>query len=585
MSVGTRTARPAGQLALRPEPGTGAFVWGVWALLSLAAAAFVAHFAMNVPLWDDYSIVVALVGKRPVSVAWLWEQCNEHRIALPKLLLLCAERLAGDDVRAGMYLSVLALSIVAAALVWLAARERGGLRIYDALFPLLLLHLGQASNFLWSIQFIHVLPTALAIVFLIAIAARSSWPGPGVVVMLGVVLGLLPLCGGTGLLYVPALSLWLLGSAIAQAHSAESGSWRRAMTDLAVMLPGLGFSVLYFRGFRAGLHPEPTGGVVDVGRTGLQFLAGGIGVPAARFWPWSGWVTLVLLVLGLVFLSRAWAAWPDERPRAFGLAVFVAAMLALAAGVGWGRGWAGERAGFQDRYFTMASPLWCGLMLVFRLYSPAPIARLVQSAFFAALCAFAWPNTEAGLEYGRDVAARSQALAHDLAAGVPAYQIVRKFTPFLHPSQDEVSRLLPILRDARFGPFRALRDSPGFREVPLALEPTRVYLARWEGTTAHVTGVDPQITFTLARPGPVAGIRIDYAHSNRQGAPARFQLSWKRPGQASYTDAQRYTNWILPTGSGRETTVWIDDVLEQFRIQPDNQPCEFRFDQITLLEP
>jgi hypothetical protein len=584
MSAGNRAARPAVQSADGPAPGARAFVWGAWGLMSLAATAFVAHYGTNVPVWDDYSIVVALIGDRPVTLEWLWEQCNEHRIALPKLILLYAERLAGNDVRAGMFLSVATLSLLAAALVGLSARLKGGIRPSDALFPLLLLHVGQASNLLWSIQFIHVLPTALGTAFLIAIAVRSSWPGPRIIALAGVGLALLPLCGGTGLMFVPGLVLWLLGVAVAHARSVRVGRWRRALMAVLAVLPGLGFSALYFRGFRAGLHPETTGGIVDVARTALQFLTGGIGIPAALLWPWSGAVTLGLAALCVVLLGRSWWRQPDERPRVFGLAAFLAAVLALAAAVGWGRGWSGGRAGFQERYFTMATPLWCWLALVFRLYAPPALGRLVPNALFAALCAFGWPNTEAGLEYGRDVAARAKALSNDLLAGVPAYRIVKSHTPFLYPSQDEVTRLLPILRNARFGPFQSLRDSPTFRETSVPLRPTQVTLARWDGTTAHVTGVDPQITFTLTRPCPVAGIRIKYAHTNLQRAPARFQLSWKRPGQQNYTDAQRYTNWTLPTGEGKQTTVWVDDILEQFRIQPDNQPCEFRIEQITLLE-
>jgi hypothetical protein len=584
-SAGTEAASAAGRFIEGPEPGASAFVWGVWLLMSVAAIAFVATFAANVPVWDDYSVVAALLGDRPVTLHWLWEQCNEHRIALPKLILFWADRLAGNDVRAGMFLSVATLIALAAALVVLSARQSGGLRPSDAFFPILLLHVGQASNFLWSIQFIHVLPTALGTAFLIAIAARSSWPGLWTVVAAGFVLALLPLCGGTGLMYVPGLALWLLGAAIAGVPSARSEGPGRAILAPVALVPGLGFASFYFRGFRAGIHPESSGGVVDGARTGLQFLTGGMGAPAAMLWPWSGAVMVAMAVTGVVFLVRAWVAQPGERPRVFGMAAFLAAMLALAAGVGWGRGWAGYTAGFQERYFTMASPLWCWFVLVFRLYAPPAMGRLVANTLFAGVCAFLWPNTEAGLEYGRKVAAQATSLAGDLRAGMPTYRVIRKYTPFLHPSQDEVARLLPMLRDARWGPFGSLQNSPSFRETRLRLDPTRVYLARWDGTTAHVTGVDPQLTFTLPRPAPVAGIRINYAHANRQGAPARFQLSWKRPGQSSYTDVDRCTNWHLPTGEGRETTVWVDDVLEQFRIQPDNQPCEFRIDKITLLEP
>jgi hypothetical protein len=562
-----------------------AFAWGAWGALTLAAIAFVANYAANVPVWDDYKIVCELVGNQPVTLPWLWEQCNEHRIALPKLILVYVERLAGHDVRAGMFLSVLALSGLSAALLWLSARLPGGNRPTDALFPLLLLNVGQATNLLWSNQFIHALSIAIGTAYLLPIVAGASWPGRMTVVLAGVGLALLPLCGGTGLMFVPGLELWLFGAAVAEAGSMRPGRWPRVVMVVAAMLPGLVLTVLYLRGFRKGLYPDAPGGIFDGLRTGVQFLTGGIGIPGAVLWPWSGAATLGLLALSVVFLGRACVLRPDERPRIFGLTAFLAAMLALAAAVGWGRSWAGNFAGFQERYITMATPLWCWFAFVFRLYTPPNVGQLLLNALFAALCACAWPNTEAGLQYGRRCATMTTSLSSDLRAGMPAYRIVRKYTPFLHPEQDEVVRILPILRDAGLGPFGYLRDSPPLHSTALPLRPSHLYLARWEGNTAQVTGVDPQITFTLARPGPVAGVRIRYAHRNRQGAPARFQLSWKRPGQDEYTSTQRYANWNLPTGEGKETTIWIDDVVAQFRIQPDNQRCQFRIDEITLLEP
>ena len=154
--------------------------------MTVTAFGFVARYGTNVPIWDDYHIVGPLIGDRPVTLDWLWEQCNEHRIAVPKLILVFADRLAGNDVRAGMYLSVATFAGLAAALIRLAERLPGGGRPSDAFFPLLLLSLGHATNFLWSIQFAFVLPTALAIAFLIPIVARASWPGPGIAVMTGV---------------------------------------------------------------------------------------------------------------------------------------------------------------------------------------------------------------------------------------------------------------------------------------------------------------------------------------------------------------------------------------------------------------
>ena len=58
-----------------PEPGVRPFVWGVWGLLTVTAFGFVARYGTNVPTWDDYHIVGPLIGARPVTLDWLWEQC------------------------------------------------------------------------------------------------------------------------------------------------------------------------------------------------------------------------------------------------------------------------------------------------------------------------------------------------------------------------------------------------------------------------------------------------------------------------------------------------------------------------------
>ena len=149
-----RSDTPPTELTLEaPEAGASAFVWGVCGLLTLALIGFVARYGSNVPKWDDFSIVPQLAGVRPVTLRWLWEQGNEHRIPLPKLIMLSASRLAGNDVRAEMYLSVLALSGLSAALIAVASKLAGGLRSSDALFPLLLLSVGQAANLLWATSF------------------------------------------------------------------------------------------------------------------------------------------------------------------------------------------------------------------------------------------------------------------------------------------------------------------------------------------------------------------------------------------------------------------------------------------------
>jgi hypothetical protein len=567
------------------EPGVWVFLWVVFGVLSLSVAAFVALFSTNVPVWDDYNFVPAVVGDQPLTRGWLWEQRNEHRIPLAKLILVGACRAVGNDVRAGMAGSVAVLSALAAALVGLARRLPGGARPSDAVFSVLLLNVGHASNLLWCNQLHQVIPTAIGCGLLVLIAWRACWPGPATAVLVGIALVLLPLFGGTGLLYVPALAVWVLAAAWVEARSPRPGAVWRALLVALPAVPGLVLCALYLRGLRPGYHPAPADGIVDGARTAVQFLAGGIGEPAALGWPWSGVATLSLLVLALGSLARAWVTRPSARCQIFGLLAFLAALLTIAAGVGWGRGWAGSLAGFQGRYVTMATPLWCWLVIVFRLHVQPALGGVVANALFAAACVLLWPNTAAGLKHGREAEETARTMTQEIKAGAPPYRIVARFTPFLHPSQDEVARLLPLLRRTSVGPFGSLRNDPPFVEVPLPAKPTELSLARWDAatSTAQITGVDPQLKYVLPSPRHVAGVRIQYSHANAASAPARFRFAWKRPGQPDYLAAQGSSNWELPTGNHLVTTVWIDDDLSEFRIQPDNQRCEFHIDKITLL--
>jgi hypothetical protein len=81
-----------------------AFVLATWAFLALAVVLYIARYAHNVPYYDDWVIMVdALSGAQPVDAAWLWQAHNDHRIPIPKLVLLALYHLGGWDFRVGMF--------------------------------------------------------------------------------------------------------------------------------------------------------------------------------------------------------------------------------------------------------------------------------------------------------------------------------------------------------------------------------------------------------------------------------------------------------------------------------------------------
>ncbi len=575
----TDLSRPGG-------PGAGAFVLGVWAGLFAAALGFVLCYGPAFPRWDDFAMVPVLTGARRVSVEWLWSQHNEHRVPLPRLALLSLLRLSAGDFRAGMIFNVVALGCLALGMVLVARKVSGTWRETDAFFPLILLHLGHHANLLWAWQVQFVLSTVLAGGFLLVIVSGSSWPGPRKVVLAGGMLALLPLCGANGVALAPALSLWLLTSAAA--HLIEGGpSGRRAgLLTLAVTSLSLVPAALYFRDYRAAAHHTIEGGISASLATAVQFLSLTLGPSAARLGPYAGLLVAVLLVASVGLLIGVVIRLPGERPRALGLLASLGGLVSLAVGLGWGRAGSSGLGGFEPRYVTLTSPLGCTFYFVWDLYGGTPaLRRLITLGLLATMLVVLWPNSQAGLEAGTGLAEAAVRFEREVHSGTPMYLVIKHATPFLHPSEDELTSLLPTLRDSGVGVFRHLRPNPDFREVALPVAPSEVQLARWESGTAHITGVDPQLTYILLEGLHVAGVRLRYAHANSEGTPARFQMRWRGLDQPPGSPDRISSNWNLPTGRDRTTTVWVGDIIREFRVQPDNRPCEFRIESITLLIP
>ena len=343
--------------------GASWFVWAVWGAMLLAALAFVWKFGSNVPYWDEWEMVPILAGEQPVDAAWLWSEHNGHRIPLPKLLLLAAYKLTGADFRVGMYANVLALGAVAFIMIWVAKGLRGRSSYADAFFPLVLLHWGHCENFLWTWQLTQVTPVILVFILLIIIVHQGVHLSFGVAVLAGLCLLMLPLCGFPGLVYVPALAIWLGFAGVQYWRSPERYGKPRALVIWGLMSAALLLVALYFVGYQEPAHHLPAlhsgTSLIRFIRSCLsttgQFLSGGFGPAAEPSWPYSGLVMLGLLLLttGMLLRAAKRARAAEDRFRALALLLFIAATICLALSVGLGR----QGYGFTLRYFLLATPV------------------------------------------------------------------------------------------------------------------------------------------------------------------------------------------------------------------------------------
>src|SRR3954471_22777906 len=93
-----------------------AVTWGMWAAMLAATLAFVAHYASNVPSWDDWDMAPTLTRNQPVTWGWLWSQHNEHRAARPGLICRGLDWLTVIDMRVTMVFDLLVMALLAAAM-------------------------------------------------------------------------------------------------------------------------------------------------------------------------------------------------------------------------------------------------------------------------------------------------------------------------------------------------------------------------------------------------------------------------------------------------------------------------------------
>ena len=554
-------------------PGARPFVWAVWAAMTALALRFVALYGVDVPFWDGWSYVGYWTGQLPLSLEFLWSFHNEHRIPLPKLLLVGLARLTHCDFRAGMVFSVVALSTLSAALIRVVRRLRGGSTSFtDAYFPFLLLHWGHYQTFWSSFQAVFTLSTFFSIAMLLLIVRGRSRLGPVPAALASACLLCLPLNGAAGVAMVPAMGLWLSGTAIVQWRRSASGPDRRANFAIAAgclasTLAATAILVLYFRGYaRPEIHPE--GDLPATVRTSIEFLGSAFGNAAKVNWPTSGVLTVTILLSTVAVLLWSCRRRVSDRGRAIELLVYLCGCGSLALGLGHGRSGFGPLAGCEPRYAVLAVPAFCASYLAWARFGPASLSRIGQTSLFVMTCIVLLPNAEQATNNAVLNRAIVDDFERDLRDGMPMTDLVDNYHdkhPLL-PDPNEVSyEALSRLRDARVGMFKRLRGGPDGPGTPLPLVRAETQAMTWTNDVGRPIGPDPFAVFALDRPRRVAEIRLRLTvESTQRRTP--LMIYWRHSGRDDFDNARSLS---LPEVTGNEhrwITIPVHDDLDQLRI-------------------
>jgi len=465
----TSGARPAAREAapLLGARAAAAFVWGVWALMLVVVLACIARYGHDLPLAEDWNMVAALTGHEPNLARWLWEQNNEHRLPLQRLVYLALLKASGGDFRVGMVANALIMAAVAAAMIRTARRLRGGrTRVTDAFFPVALLHLGHWENLVWGWQIQFVLSTALVCVLLLVVVRDPAPPlAPRRALVAAAALVALPLCGANGLIFALAMAPWGLwvgarqgwggGSDPGSADAVRAARVLGAASVLAVLLVGL-----YFVGYERPSWVPPNPGRRASLETALHFAALALGPVASRAWTWIALgVVALLLTIGFLVTRAAWRERGPERDRALGLFCFGGGTLVLTLAMGWGRAATVPTQGMPDRYALLATPALCAAYFVAMLYGPRVAALAVQWALLVALVAVLPGNVREGFSWRDWYVSGATAVERDIAAGVPRLELARRHRQYLlHWNESMLADRIAMLRAARMGPFQGARE-------------------------------------------------------------------------------------------------------------------------------
>ena len=415
---------------------------GGWAVFTLVALSFVVTFGSNAPYADEWEFVPALVGKEPAG-PWLWALHNEHRMPLPRAIVLGLFRLT-HDFRAGMVLQVLMMSGLALWLMRFADRLRGGPHWADAFFPVSLLHLGHWENFVMGYQvcfaLVCVLAAAVGVVALQTTRENAFRSG----LIAGVLAWLLALTNGSGIAVALPVCGWLL-------YLAAGLSKRQAFALVALAVGPFAYLVFYFNGYhRPAHHPEPgSGGVLDIVAVTAQTLSMAIGIGMSGVWPVVA-VAMLAAGVGTVALLRKTA----ERPAAVGLVAVAAGVAGIALAIGVGRAPMGSTMGLWPRYSFLTWPLLGLAYLCWVKFGPPRLKRWGPMALCIAAALSFTGNMLTGMQMGMIVRGTLADVENASAAGVPPEQIVLMFEGTMQANQEERAvRAIPMLREARIGRF------------------------------------------------------------------------------------------------------------------------------------
>lgn len=521
---------------------------------------YVVKNVSRVPIHDEYSSVLYLFSEPPVPIERYWEQHNEHRIPLPRILYLAAVRVAGNDFRAPPILNVLLLVGAVAFFLHAIKKLRGELVLADAALPLGLLTIGQHGNLLWGFQVQFVASTALVLVALSLVLAPGIGQSPRRISGLGLCGVLLIGCGANGVAFAPGIALALLFVGITNRSTRiVSVFWSAAV---------LAVCIAYFHNLQQPPHHQHAhGSLADTAIGAVNLLGASFG-PVVRWLPpqpHDGVTVLGVVSLGLVaataILLLRCIRDPDRRTQAVAIGGVLVGFLGLAAGIAKGR------AGLSNvldanRYVSLMLPMLAGVYGTWVAFGFVSLPRLIA----VTIVLLAIPNAIIGWKEAKPFTYFPKQIEFEVRDGLPLEFIADRNVGLYRGEPRHRREFLELLRMRGVVPFRDAAPMPMLREEEVPVRITRVENAiELEGgfrTTAEIG----HAVFALPRRQRIYGFRLTYSAVAGSNEVLPNVMSWERDGTPPASAAAGVINQLEPLANPTETLIWVQSEADSLRI-------------------
>ena len=173
-----RRRRGMSRILLQPKLARSLLI-----LLGILPAAFllvdIHSFAVNVPFMDDWQFVPLLEKAKEGTLSFqdLWAPHDEHRLFLPRIIIIASMFASGGDYRVQSFITFVVVAIISGCLLWLMTRLNGSRN--SVLWAWFLVNVAlfspiQFHNWLWPMQFAYFLPYTFLTLCLCALYARIA---------------------------------------------------------------------------------------------------------------------------------------------------------------------------------------------------------------------------------------------------------------------------------------------------------------------------------------------------------------------------------------------------------------------------